>query len=258
MHSAPTPTPAPAVATTVPGPAEVDARLPQARAAEDETRSTAAGAYEVQTDERWRISRTGADLDQLAETESLFALSNCWLGWRGNLDEGQPYGMPGSYLSGFHETHELTYPESGYAFPEQSDTVISAPNAALIRLWVDGEPLDLRTGEVREHERVLDLRAGVVERHTEWVSPGGQAVRVRSTRLVSLVHRAVAAVRYEVEALDAPVPVRISSDLLANEEVPPRSDDPRAATVISEPLAAERQDVDGVRGTLVHLSLIHI
>ncbi|MFI6821335.1 glycoside hydrolase family 65 protein [Micromonospora sp. NPDC050187] len=203
-------------------------------------------------DDGWRIRRTEADADRLAETESIFALSNGWLGWRGNLDEGEPYGMPGSYLNGFHERRELSYPEDGYAFPQLSDTVISAPNAALIRLWVDGEPLDARTGTLHHHERVLDLRAGLVDRHTEWTSPGGHRVRVRSTRLVSLAHHPVAAVRWEVEALDEPVDVRVCSDLVANQRVPERSDDPRAATVLDEPLVAEYRRSDGPDGVLVH------
>ncbi|MFV2102456.1 glycosyl hydrolase family 65 protein [Micromonospora sp. LOL_024] len=62
-----------------------------------------------QPDERWRIRRTRDDLDRLGETESIFALSNGWLGWRGTLDEGAPCEMPGSYLNGLHERRELTY-----------------------------------------------------------------------------------------------------------------------------------------------------
>lgn len=203
-------------------------------------------------DEAWRIRRTQADMDRLAETESIFALGNGWVGWRGTLDEGAPYGMPGTYLNGFHERRELDYPEDGYAFPQFSDTVISAPNAALVRLWVDGEPLDVRTGTLRTHERVLDLRAGVVERHTEWISPAGHGVRVRSVRLVSLPRRPVAAVRWSVEPLDGTVEVRVCADLLANERVPERADDPRAASVLSDPLTAEYRHSDGHDGVLVH------
>ncbi|WKU03023.1 glycoside hydrolase family 65 protein [Micromonospora sp. HUAS LYJ1] len=207
----------------------------------------------MQTDETWQIRRTATDLDRLGETESVFALSNGWVGWRGTLDEGQPYGMPGSYLNGFHERRRQRYPEDGYAFPQESDTVISAPNAALIRLWVAGEPLDLRTGTVRAHERTLDLRAGVVRRCTDWISPAGHGVRVRSTRLVSLPRHAVAAVRYEVEPLDdRPVEIRVCSDVLANERVPERADDPRAASVVHDPLHAELHRPDGHRGVLVH------
>ena len=204
-------------------------------------------------DETWQIRRTATDLDRLGETESVFALGNGWVGWRGTLDEGEPYGMPGSYLNGLHERRQQSYPEDGYAFPQDSDTVISAPNAALIRLWVAGEPLDLRTGTVRAHERTLDLRAGVVERHTEWISPAGHGVRVRSTRLVSLPRHAVAAVRYQVEPLDdRPVEIRVCADVLANERVPERADDPRAASVVHDPLDAELHRPDGHRGVLVH------
>ncbi|KAB1935541.1 glycoside hydrolase family 65 protein [Micromonospora sp. ALFpr18c] len=203
-------------------------------------------------DEIWRIRRTAADLDRLGETESIFALGNGWVGWRGVLDEGVPCGMPGSYVNGFHERRELSYPEEGYAFPQASDTVVSAPNAALIRLWVDDEPLDLRTGTLRSHERVLDLRAGVLRRDTEWISPAGRGVRIRSTRLVSLPRRPVAAVRYEVEPLDGSVELRVCSDLLANERVPERSDDPRAASVLTDPLTGEAYRADGLDGVLVH------
>ena len=49
------------------------------------------------------------DLDVLAQTESVFALSNGHIGWRGNLDEGEPHGLPGSYLNGVYERHPLPY-----------------------------------------------------------------------------------------------------------------------------------------------------
>ena len=49
---------------------------------------------------------------------------------------------------------------------------------------------------------MLDLRAGVLRRDVEWVSPAGDGVRVSSTRLVSFAQRAAAAILYEVEPLD--------------------------------------------------------
>ncbi|MGH3562672.1 MAG: hypothetical protein ACRDTN_12960, partial [Mycobacterium sp.] len=48
--------------------------------------------------EPWCLRCTSLDLNVLAQTESLFALSNGHIGWRGNLDEGEPHGLPGSYL----------------------------------------------------------------------------------------------------------------------------------------------------------------
>ena len=47
----------------------------------------------------------------------------------------------------------------------------------------------MRYGELLEHERVLDFRAGVLRRRVHWSSPAGREVRVSSTRLVSLAQR---------------------------------------------------------------------
>src|SRR5579862_8618186 len=148
--------------------------------------------------EPWSVTETALDLDLLAQTESVFALSNGHLGLRGNLDEGEPFGVPGTYLAGFYETRPLPYAEAGYGDPEDGQTVVNVTNGKIIRLLVEDEPFDVRYGELRKHERVLDLRAGVLERRAEWVSPTGTAVRVASTRLVSFTQRAVAAIAYEV------------------------------------------------------------
>ena len=96
----------------------------------------------------------------LAQSESVFALSNGHIGLRGNLDEGEPSGLPGTYLNGFYEGMPLPYAEAGYGYPESGQTVINATNGKLIRLLVGDEPFDVRYGQLRSHERVLDLRAG--------------------------------------------------------------------------------------------------
>ena len=190
--------------------------------------------------EPWAVRETGLDLDRLAQTESVFALANGHIGLRGNLDEGEPFGLPGTYLAGFYEVRALPYAEAGYGYPEAGQAVINVTNGKLIRLLVDDEPLDIRYGELRRHERVLDLRAGVLRRTLEWQSPTGRAVRIASTRLVSFAQRAVAAILYEVEALDAKTPVVVQSELVANETLPlQEAGDPRDASTPASPLRSE-------------------
>ena len=142
------------------------------------------------TVEPWCLRETTLDLDLLAQSESVFALSNGHLGWRANLDEGEPHGLPGTYLNGVYELAPLPYAEAGYGFPESGQTIINVTNGKIIRLLVEDEPFDVRYGELRHHERVLDLRAGVLRRTLEWVSPAGRSVRIASTRLVSFAQRA--------------------------------------------------------------------
>ncbi|MCL6731784.1 glycoside hydrolase family 65 protein [Streptomyces neyagawaensis] len=200
----------------------------------------------------WALRERHLNLDVLPQSESVFALSNGHIGWRGNLDEGEPHGLPGSYLNGVHETHPLPYAEAGYGYPESGQTVIDVTNGKIVRLLVDDEPFDLRYGRLRSHERVLDLREGVLRRTCEWTSPAGTTVRVRSTRLVSLTQRAIAAVAYEVEAVDSEARVVVQSELVANEQLPERDGDPRAAVALESPLEPEEHFADGPRLRLVH------
>src|SRR5947209_20144487 len=141
--------------------------------------------------EPWAVRETELLLEKLAQSESVFALANGHLGLRANLDEGEPFGLPGTYLAGFYEVRPLPYAEAGYGYPEDGQTVVNVTNGKLIRLLVDDEPFDVRYGKLERHERVLDLRDGVLRRSVEWTSPTGRTVRVRSTRLVSFTHRAV-------------------------------------------------------------------
>jgi alpha,alpha-trehalose phosphorylase len=208
------------------------------------------------TVEPWSLRETGLDLDVIAQSESVFALSNGHVGWRGNLDEGEPHGLPGSYLNGVHELHPMPYAEAGYGFPESGQTVINVTDGKIIRLLVDDEPFDVRYGRLRSHERVLDLRSGLLQRTCEWTSPAGSTVRVRSTRLVSLTQRAIAAISYEVEALDTDVRLVVQSELVANEQLPQADGDPRVSAVLESPLQPEEHLAEGTRLRLVHCTAL--
>lgn len=193
-------------------------------------------AYAV---EPWCVREQRLSLDTLAQSESVFALSNGHIGLRGNLDEGEPHGLPGTYLNSVYELRSLPYAEAGYGYPESGQTIINITNGKLIRLLVNDEPFDVRYGEVGSHERLLDLRAGTLSRKAEWTSPAGDTIRVSSVRLVSLVQRSVAAICYEVEAVNEPVRIVVQSELVANESLPDTVKDPRAAAVVDCPLVGE-------------------
>ena len=202
--------------------------------------------------EPWTVRETELDLDNIATSESVFALANGHLGLRGNLDEGEPNGIPGTYLGGFYETRPLPYAEAGYGYPEDGQSVVNLTNGKILRLLVEDEPFDVRYGVLDSHERVLDLRAGVLRRAVQWTSPTGRRIKVNSTRLVSFTQRAVAVIEYTVEPIEGEFPVVLQSELVANEAMPIASSDPRAAAALAEPLESEQCDADGVRAILVH------
>lgn len=209
-------------------------------------------AYPV---EPWQVRETRLDLNLLAQSESLFALSNGHIGLRGNLDEGEPFGLPGTYLAGFFEVRPLPYAEAGFGYPEAGQTVVDVTNGKVMRLLVDDEPFDVRYGDLLDHERTLDLRAGTLTRRAHWRSPAGKQVKVVSTRLVSFAHRGVAAIEYIVEAVDEFVRVTVQSELVTNEDQPETSDDPRVSAVLKHPLHAVHHENTDHGALLVHRTI---
>ncbi|NJC74325.1 glycoside hydrolase family 65 protein, partial [Planosporangium thailandense] len=170
----------------------------------------------------------------------------------GNLDEGEPHGLPGTYLNSVFEFRPLPYAEAGYGYPESGQTVINVTNGKLIRLLVEDEPFDVRYGELRAHERVLSLRDGVLRRTAEWTSPSGHSMHISATRLVSFTQRATAAILYEVRPADGPLHIVLQSELVANEQLPAMTGDPRAAAALAAPLRPEQHIAHDARARLVH------
>jgi alpha,alpha-trehalose phosphorylase len=177
----------------------------------------------------WSVTEAAFNLDTIAQSESVFALSN------GHI------GLPGTYLNSLYELRPLPYAEAGYGYPESGQTIINVTNGKIIRLLVDDEPFDLRYGTLHSHVRRLDLRAGTLTREVEWSSPAGQRVRVKSVRMVSLTQRAVVAIKYTVEPVECHAPLRVvvQSELVANEALPDMGKDPRVAAVLESPLVSE-------------------
>src|ERR1039457_5364467 len=205
--------------------------------------------------EPWRLVEKRLDLDLLAQSESIFALSNGHIGLRGNLDEGDPHGLPGSYLNSVYEVRPLPYAEAGYGFPDDGQTAIHVTNGKITRLLVDDEPFDIRYGTLHSHERVLDLRAGTLTRQVDWSSPSGARIKVTSVRIVSLSQRAIAAISYTVEPVEGALRLVLQSELVANEELPPAGKDPRLSAILQSPLVGEaHESYDGTppRALLVH------
>jgi alpha,alpha-trehalose phosphorylase len=180
----------------------------------------------------WCIRETRVSPDVLGQSETLLALANGYLGLRGNLDEGTPSFEPGTYINGFYETRPIQYGERAYGYPDNGQTMLNVTDGKVITASVDGEPLDIATGRLGTHARVLDMRTATLRRTLQWVSPGGRELSVRSTRLVSFEHRHLAAIEYEIEVTDRPATLVVSSELHPNKSEQTNTGDPRETAAL--------------------------
>ena len=189
--------------------------------------------------DEWRIVEAQYSDEHVGLTETVFSLGNGFVGVRGSFEEGRPALIPGTFVNGFHETWPIVHAEGAPALARTGQTIVNVPDTTILKLYVDDEPFFLPTARIHDYGRVLDMRAGTLTREVVWVTGAGKHVRIRSRRIVSLEHRHLIAMTYEVTLLDHSAPVVISSlvlnrqDAHLTDDLPEyRPGDPRLATVL--------------------------
>ncbi|MRJ99932.1 glycoside hydrolase family 65 protein [Aeromicrobium sp. S22] len=168
--------------------------------------------------DEWALVERRIDADDLGATETLFSVGNGYLGLRGNVEEGRDSYSHGTFINGFHETWPIQHAEEAFGFARVGQTIVNAPDAKVIRLYVDDEPLLLPIADLLQYERRLDFRTGVLSRDILWRTPGGKRVQIRSRRMVSFTQRHLAVLTFEVTMLDDHAPVAISSQILNRQD----------------------------------------
>ena len=207
--------------------------------------------------DEWALVETEVDEEYLPRAETLFSLSNGYVGMRGAPDEGRPQYDYGTFVNGFHETWQIHHAEEAYGFARTGQTMISVPDARRFHLYVDDEVFQLTTADLEHYERRLDMRNGRIVREVVWRTLSGKRVRIRSWRMVSMTSRHLAAMRYELTMLDGDAPVVISSqlrhegakrrgaDLTGDVEATAVGHDPRQSQDLGDVLEPEGATDDG-------------
>src|SRR5262249_60287786 len=172
----------------------------------------------------WIFDAIGYDAERVkqfvGQAETMFALSNGYLGIRGVFEEGSPVSEPGVFLNGFYEHRPISYGELAYGFPRVGQTMLNCPDGTTFKLFIDDEPFVVTKAELLSFRRALDFQQGVLTRDVRWATPSGKRMHLRTTRLVSLTHRHLAAIAYELTAEDADTQVVISSELANRQPLP--------------------------------------
>lgn len=166
----------------------------------------------------WRLVECDPERADLGVTETLFTVANGYIGLRGNPEEGRHAHEHGTYINGFHETWPIRHAEAAYGFARTGQTLVNAPDAKLMKLYVDDEPLVIGTADLESYERSLDFRDGVLRRSLVWRTPSGKRVKVASTRMVSMTQRHLVLLTLEVSMLSGDAPVVVSSQLLNRQD----------------------------------------
>ena len=121
----------------------------------------------------WSFEHRGYDASRERGEESVFALTNGFLGVRASRDEGAAESTPALFIAGLYDEG-----------PTGSEDLVIGPDVTTARILVDGRPLS--SLRLVEHRRRLDMHAQTVYRRAVFATPGGVRVTLDSTWATSL------------------------------------------------------------------------
>ena len=96
----------------------------------------------------WIISDNSLKVEDLLKNESIFNVSNGYIGIRGNFEEGytEDYAtIRGTYINAFYEEVPIQYGEKAYAFPETMEKIVNITDAQNVNIIINGEINNIKT-----------------------------------------------------------------------------------------------------------------
>ncbi|MFN5619722.1 MAG: glycoside hydrolase family 65 protein, partial [Flavobacteriales bacterium] len=151
----------------------------------------------------WKIVEEGFQPKHHRSSESIFSIGNGRFGQRANHEE--TYTGPtlqGSYVAGIYypDKTRVGWWKNGY--PEYFAKVLNSINWIGIRVWIDGEELDLAVCSTTNFRRELDMQKGLLIRSFDVTTISGKQARVESIRFCSMADDETAVIRYSVTPLN--------------------------------------------------------
>lgn len=158
----------------------------------------------------WCIIEENFDKSNMRVLESLFTVSNGYIGTRGYFDElytGDTH--IGTYVAGVFE--EIYEKPSYKGVPNRTQFVVNNANWLYTRIIADGDELDLNQSNFSEYKRVLDLKKGILTREFIWHTQKGSSFKLKFERFISMTQNNVCCQKIEITSLNKSGKVKIIS-----------------------------------------------
>jgi kojibiose phosphorylase len=150
----------------------------------------------------WLIEQKGWQRPLQQVREAHFTLGNGIVGSRGIMEELPYDANAGTYVSG-------TYDSFGAKIPE----LVNLPNPIAFRVDVSGEKLDPAAMDVLDHYRALDMKKGLLVRHTVYQTAHKKKIDYQSYRFVSMYQKFIGAMVISITPLDKAMTFTIHSSV---------------------------------------------
>lgn len=173
----------------------------------------------------WSLIKTSFDAHSLGQHNSLFTVSNGYVGLKGNLHEDRDGYCPVTLINGVYDELDMFslirasseprryLDERFFDSAGKSPAVANLPNPLAIRVFIDNKELSFTGGSISGFRQELSLRNGLYAYSYVHTDAQGRSTRIETSRLASIVHPHRVHLRYALTLLNHASEVRVHSGI---------------------------------------------
>lgn len=173
----------------------------------------------------WTIANTRHDAPALARHNSVFTISNGYLGLSGTVQEDRSGFCPLTLINGVYDELDMFGQLRASASPRpwldpahfdgagKSPAVANLPTPLYVRVFVGDREVSLTRGRITDFRQHLFMADGVYSYAYDCLDAAGRTTRIEMTRFASMAAAHRVYMRFAVTPLDHDAPIRILSGI---------------------------------------------
>ena len=154
------------------------------------------------TETGWEIIYDEINPEQLNHEETVLMTGNGYLSTRGSLAVRYPGQNIATFVHGLYDDIAVSFTE-----------LVNIPNWTSFQIQIDGEKLDLQSGELVAIKHVLDMKSGTLYLDFVWKNNKGQETRFHFERFASLAEIHLLCQRLEITPLNYSAEIEVIASL---------------------------------------------
>jgi maltose phosphorylase len=154
-------------------------------------------------EDEWKIIKEGFNDGDCLLVESIFSLSNGYMGGRGNFEEG--YGgntLRSFFHAGVYYPDKPKYGWHKIGYPEVNNKIINSTDVIGIKISINGCKLDLAKNNFKDFRMTLNMKNGLLERSFVIVDDSKRETAVNAKRFISAHNKNLLVISYNVTPLN--------------------------------------------------------
>jgi len=153
--------------------------------------------------DEWNIAQKGFYPESSLFTESIFSLSNGYMGGRGNFEEGYSGKTLRSFFhAGVYYPDKPQYGWYKIGYPKINNKIINSTDVIGIKISINGRILDLACTSFKDFKITLNMKNGLLERSFVIFDEFKRETAVNVKRFISIHNKNLLAVSFSLTPLN--------------------------------------------------------